>query len=130
MLNKIIKNKIIHDNISPLYFFFPIGFLLFICNICIVVFNYNVDEFIDEFKWAIYLFALFFSITLCFKDFFYKKFIFVCFASLCSFFSIFFFINIISVTNTYYLFIFLLICYLIVIYKFNVFEINIWNIIF
>ena len=68
MLNKIIKNKIIHDNTNLLYYFFPIGFLLFICNICIVVFNYNVDEF----KWAIYLFALFFSITLCLKDFFYK----------------------------------------------------------
>ena len=102
MLNKIINNRIFHDKVIFLYFFFPIGFLFLIYNIFLVVFNYDIDNS----RWIIYLSALFISIALCFKDFFYKKFIFVCFASLCSFFSILFFINIISVTNIYFLFIF------------------------
>ena len=126
MLNKIIKNKIIHDNINFLYYFFPIGFLFLIYNFCLLIFDYNENNF----KWIIYLSALLFSIILCFKDLYYKKIIFVCFVTLCSFVSIFFFIDIIHLTNTYYIFGFLLICYLIVIYRFNLFETNIWNIFF
>ena len=82
MLNRIVKNIILHDNVIFLYYFFPIGFLFLFYNIYLVVFNYDIDSS----RWIIYLSALFISIALCFKDYFYKKFIFVFFASLCSFF--------------------------------------------